>query len=246
MAIDREAIIRSCFHGEAVKNWSTTTAGNRRWHMADVTGADHDPDGARRLLDSLGHRDRDGDGVREDAGGHPIAFTLRTNGDNQVRVAMANFVRDDLARVGIRVAVTPVDFNTLMTNFRSDFQYEAALLGLQGGVPPDPAMSANVFRSRGATHWWNVRQPSPETAAEARIDSLVEANIATFDEAVMDRTWREIQTLLNDEAFLIWLPTQKVKVPVRDRFGNVQPSVIPHRLLWNIEWIWARPAGGPS
>ena len=48
-----------------------------------------------------------------------------------MRVAMANFIKDDLAKVGIRVTLRPVDFNTLITNLRKDFQYEAILLGLQ-------------------------------------------------------------------------------------------------------------------
>ena len=36
---------------------------------------------------------------------------------------MANFVRDDLAKVGIRVTLSVVDFNTLITNVSSDYQY---------------------------------------------------------------------------------------------------------------------------
>ncbi len=64
-----------------------------------------------RLLARLGFRDRDGDGVIEDSKGNPVRFTLKTNAGN-VRVQMANFVRDDLARVGIQCSVAAVDFNT--------------------------------------------------------------------------------------------------------------------------------------
>jgi hypothetical protein len=39
--------------------------------------------------------------------------------------------------------------------------------------------------------------------------------------------------LLNDECFVIWLPTQEMKIPIRTRFGNVHPSPMPHRILWN-------------
>ena len=60
---------------------------------------------------------------------------------------MLNFIKADLAKVGINVITVPVDFNTLITNLRTDFQYDAMLLGLQSGVPPDPSMMQNVWRS---------------------------------------------------------------------------------------------------
>ncbi|HYM81933.1 MAG TPA: hypothetical protein VEY91_11075, partial [Candidatus Limnocylindria bacterium] len=54
------------------------------------------------------------------------------------------------------------------------------------------------------------------------------------------RTWAEIQKLVNDEAFVIWLPSLIAKLPVRNGFGNLEPSVIPHRILWNIDRVFAK------
>ena len=62
-AVDREAIIKSVYYGHAVKNWATTTPGNRWWHSPDFRGDDYDPEGARQLLASIGLSDRNGDGV---------------------------------------------------------------------------------------------------------------------------------------------------------------------------------------
>jgi hypothetical protein len=36
------------------------------------------------------------------------------------------------------------------------------------------------------------------------------------------------------------MPTLNIKLPVSDRFGNVQPSVLPHRILWNIEQVYVK------
>ena len=69
---------------------------------------------------------------------------LKTNSSNALRVSMANFIRDDLAKVGIRMTLTPIDFNTLITNIIDNFQYEAILLGFQSGVPPTPFSGQNV------------------------------------------------------------------------------------------------------
>jgi len=159
---------------------------------------------------------------------------------------MCNFIKDDLAKVGIRCTPTPVEFNTLITNLREDFQYESILLGLQSGVPPDPGMGQNVWRSSGLTHYWNIKQPKPETAAEAEIDKLMSENVATIDTTIRHKTWNRIQDLVNQQAFVIWLPTLEVKVPVRNRFGNLHPTVIPHRILWNIDQVYVKSHAQPA
>jgi peptide/nickel transport system substrate-binding protein len=246
MAIDRDAIIRSVYFGDGVKNWSTTTAGNKVWHSDAIRGDDYDPEQAKKLLDGLGYTDRNGDGVREDPAGHPLRFTLKTNGDNNVRMGMANFVKDDLAKIGIDCQPTGMDFNALITNLRENFDYDAALLGLQSGVPPDPGQGQNVYRSSGITHYWNIKQVKPESPEEARIDGLMTENVGTNDMAVRQKTWAEIQTLVNQQDYFIWLPTQILKVPIRNHFGNLHPVVIPHTIIWNIDQVFMKSPGRPA
>ena len=242
MAIDRDAMIRGPFYGEAVLNWSQMTPGNKVWgNNPDLEPWNYDPEGAKARLDALGYVDRDGDGVREDAQGNPLQFGLKTNSDNVVRIALCNLIADDLAKIGIKATLTPVDFNTLISNLRQDFQYDVILLGLQAGVPPDPAMGQNVWRSSGLTHFWNIKQPRPATPAEAEIDRLLDVNIQTADMGVRLDAWRRIEALLTDECFVVWLPTLKARIPIRNRFGNLQPSVIPHRIIWNIDRVYVKP-----
>ena len=213
--------------------------------MIPVNGS-YDPEAAKRLLAEIGFKDSNGDGMLEDAKGRPVTFALKTNADNVTRVSMANFIKDDLAKVGIRCVPTPVDFNTLVVNLRENFEYDAFLLGLSSGVPPDPGMSQNVLRSSGLTHYWHIKQPSPETPAEAEIDRLIAENVATLDLPARQASARRIMELWNQEVFTVWLPTVNVKVPVRNRFGNAHPVVIPHRILWNIDRVFVKtPAGRP-
>ncbi len=156
---------------------------------------------------------------------------------------MANFIKDDLAKVGIECIPAPVEFNTLVTNIREDFQYDAGLLGLQSGVPPDPGMGQNVWRSSGITHYWNIKQAHPETPQEAEIDHMMDECVSTIDFAKRKQAWDRVETILNDQAWFVWLPTIKVKVPVRNGFGNLQPVIIPHRILWNIDRVFVKPHG---
>jgi peptide/nickel transport system substrate-binding protein len=240
MAVDRDAMIPSIFFGDAVKNWSTSTPGSKVWFTPDVVKYDFNLDESRRLLASLGWKDVNGDGVLEDDKGQTVSFTLKTNSDNKTRVGMANFIRDDLAKVGIKVTLVPVDFNTLITNIRDDKQYDTILLGLQSGVPPDPAMGQNVWRSSGRTHYWNISQPKPATPEEARIDGLMDTIVANGDLAARKQAWKEVQNIVNEQAWIIWLPTINAKLPMRNRFGNAKPSAIPHRLIWNIDQVYVK------
>jgi peptide/nickel transport system substrate-binding protein len=216
------------------------TRGSRTWYSPEVTGEDHDSTGAKQLLAEIGMRDRNGDGVLEDAAGHRVSFTLKTNSDNATRIAEDNLIRDDLARVGIEVIPMQVDFKTLLGNVRNDFDYEAVNLGLGSAVPSDPAMAGNFFRSSGATHYWHVRQTTPESPAERQIDAWFEELADTLDDGVRHDRWRRIQDLVNRECFVVWLPSQMVRLPVRNGFGNIEPAALPHRLLWNVDRVFVR------
>jgi peptide/nickel transport system substrate-binding protein len=239
-AIDRDAMVRGPLFGYGFKNWSTMTRGSKLWYSADVTGDDYDPAGAKRLLADLGMLDRNGDDVLEDAAGNRVSFALKTNSDNATRVAMDNLIRDDLARVGIEVIPQSVDFKSLIGNLRNDFDYQAVNLGLGSSVPSDPAMAGNFYRSSGASHYWHVRQATPETATERQIDAWFEVLADTLDDAVRHESWRRIEKLINQDCFVIWLPSQMVRLPVRNGFGNLDPVALPHRVLWNIDRVFVR------
>ena len=241
MAIDRDALIKAVFFGYGEKNWSQSTSSNKEWYSPDLIKQDYNPPEATKLLAGMGFRDANGDGVLEDARGNAVTFMLKTNSSNALRVSMANFIRDDLAKVGIRMTLTPIDFNTFISNMRSDFQYEAGMLGFQSSVPPTPFGGQNVWRSSGQSHNWFIRQQKPATPQEARIDRALDEMLTTQDRGLQKARWKEIQNIINDQAWFIWLPTQRIKLPVSNRFGNVQPSVMAHRIIWNIERVFVKP-----
>ena len=243
-AIDRDAIIKGPFFGYAIKNWGLLTAGSKVWYDSTLTGPDHDPAQANALLDAMGLKDRNGDGVREDAQGHPVAFTLIFNGDNKLRASMAALIQDDLAKVGVKVTPAGLDFNALTAKTRADQDYDAVLLGLGSAVPADPGMGGNFWMSTGATHFWDMKQPAgrPDTPAEARMNAAFMRNITSTELAGRRAAYREMSQTLTDEAFVVWLPTQLMRIPVSARFGNVSPSPMPHRILWNAEVLFMKRA----
>ena len=54
----------------------------------------------------------------------------------------------------------------------------------------------------------------------------------------------DVQNIVNDQSWFVWLPTRVAKLPLSNRFGNLQPSAIPHRLLWNIDRVYVKARAG--
>ena len=240
-AIDRDALITSVLFGRGAKNWSFSTPVDKRWSLPDVPHADYDPAEAKRLLASVGMIDRDGDGTVEDAAGHPVRFSLQLQ-SNPLRVAMANFIRDDLAKVGLQVTLAPLELNTLTAHIDSDFQYDAVLVS-RGTRRPDPALAAGFWRSDG-TAPWHPRQRRPDSPEQARVDALMDQIVASPDVTSRQRWWRELHTIANEQAWAIWLPVENVTVAVRSHFGNVRPSGLgagSTAIVWNAEEIFVKP-----
>ncbi len=205
---------------------------------------DYNVDRARQLLASLSMIDRDGDGLVEDARGHPVIFSLKVTANNATRVAAANFIRDDLSKVGIKVILTPVEFNTLSVNINHDLQFDSAILGR--ALPrPGPFTAARSWRSNGTLRPWHTPQLKPDSLEQARVDWLMDRITAGTDLDQRKRWWTELHTIANQQAWLIWLPVQTLKIPVRNRFKNVRPSGAfsgASSVLWNADEIFVYKA----
>lgn len=241
-AIDRESMIKNAFYGLGTLNWGPTTAGNKRWFNPNLKPYNYDVAKAKSMLAALGLKDRNGDGVLEDAQGHAVEFNMQTNAENTMRKQMLTDVQADWAKIGVKVNPQPIAFNELVAHAQSDFQYDTVLLGLTGGIPPDPSLGVNVWKSSGMTHFWHVGQKSPATPWEAKIDKQVDELSVSFDQTRRKALWDDIQTTINEQAVFVYLPSQKGFVAVRDGFGNVRPTPAPPRVTWDLRSIY-RKAG---
>ena len=55
--------------------------------------------------------------------------------------------------------------------------------------------------------------------------------------------WRELQPIANGQSWLIWLPVQVSKIPVRSRIGNMRPTAVSIGLTgvaWNAEQLFVK------
>lgn len=236
-ALDRDAMIDIVYNRLGVKQCSPESPSIPFFFNPGTPCYDHDLNKAKAVLAGAGFRDTNGDGFVEDTSGKTVEFLIATNADNPVRMQIAGIIREDLTRLGLKVHLLSVEFNSLVRKLTVSGDWDAAVLGLTG--TPDPHFGANVWLSGGSLHFWNPRQEKPATDWEKRIDEIFNQGVKTLERAGRKKLYDEWQEIAARELPLIYTVTAKVVLAYRDRFENVRPTVLGG-VFHNIEEIRPR------
>lgn len=239
-AVDRAGIVKSAMQGRGRPIWSMVTPGNRAWFHPGVARYEFDPAQARKILDDLGWKDTDGDGVREDDQGHPIAFEINTNVENPTRQQMGTLIQKYLRDVGVNATFRPLAFNDLVTSLQDSHRWEVMILGWGSSVPPDPSLMKNILTSSGRLHVWHPRQETPATEWERQVDELVERTDRELDPAERKKHSDRVQELIAEHIPIFYLVAPNAYAAHKKHVGNVWPSVLRPQLTWNIEELFLR------
>lgn len=229
-AVSRARIVDTVYLGAAEPVMTPVTPGHGAWHASDVEPHAHDPIEAGRLLDSLGLRDRDADGVREDAAGRDARIALLTQRGHTIRERMAAVIQEDLAGVGIGVDIVALEVGTLIARIGSG-DYDAVLFGLQAsGV--DPAVNQDFWLPEGVFHFWNPAQPEPATEWEAQMAALMEPVVSSTDREARLTAFHEVQRLFARELPAIYFAAPHVVLATDARLEGARPSLLQPHVLW--------------
>jgi peptide/nickel transport system substrate-binding protein len=180
---------------------------------------------ARRSFGELGWRDTDGDGVL-DRDGRPLEFELLVPSSSAGRKRTAQVLQDQFRRVGVAVAISEVDFNTLMERQRSG-QFDA-ILGAYGGET-SPGGIAEVWTAAGigafnSAHYVNQK-----------VEQLVDEALNATEVARARERWYAVLSELNEDAGAIFLYVPKTMAGVHKRFENV--TIRPDQWAATL-WTW--------
>jgi peptide/nickel transport system substrate-binding protein len=234
-AVDRDGFVRSVYLGAADPAWGPITRANAEWYAADAWETPHDPDRARDLLAGIGLRDRDGDGTLEDDGGAAVQFTLLVQKGVTGSERGAAVIRDDLARIGVRVDVVALDLGAIMGRWsRRDYD---AIYHYFTATDTDPAGNLDLWLSSGSAHLWNPRQPQPGTAWERRIDTLMQQQVAELDQAERQRLFTEVQRTFAEHRPVLAFAAPRVYVATSSRVTGLTPAVQRPQILWNADLL---------
>jgi peptide/nickel transport system substrate-binding protein len=241
-AVDRDTIARNVWLGLATPLYGFVTPGNRAWAADDLPRYEYDPEKARALLREAGFQTRGTAEAPElfDARGNRVAFTIIAPAGTKTRVDSAAVVQEDLRRLGMDVAVAPVENAQVSERVNKSYDYEAVFFGTTV-TEPDPSSYVDVLRSNSPQHFWHPKQAAPATDWERRIDELAAAQARETDTGRRRELFREIQRIMAEQLPIIPVSSRHIPVAAGPRVGNYRPSPLPPFSLWNAEELFVKP-----
>ena len=199
------------------------------WAYTDkVPRFNYDPEKAKALLAEAGWKDRDGDGVIEDATGKPFTLTIRTNQGNDERKKIAEIVQQRLKEIGIQADIQLIEWAAFIKEFVKPRRFEVVVLGLGTGIDPDQFV---VWHSsqRGPDQMNRTGYDNPE------VDRLLEAGRMSCSQNARVQYYHRIQEILAGDLPMIFLYYRDLLPVVASRVRGVTPS--PSGIMYNFnEW----------
>ncbi len=232
-AIDREGIVRTVFLGLGTPQFGPISSGNKVWYHSGLPFMAYDLKRAGELLALAGLKDSNGDGTLEyGSGRRPLEITLLTSRGDPARERTAEIIKQNLARVGIRLNFQLLLPNELRPRITRSFDYEAILFGF---TPSDivPDLQADLWYSNGGSHFWYPNQARAGTPWEAEIDMLIARLAQSLEEGVRLGAFRQVQEIWANQMPAIPIVAPNILSGWRNTVGNVRPSILPLFLLWN-------------
>ncbi len=236
-AINRDDLARVVFGSHARPAFGPVSPANKVWFNAKLPAPAYVPAVAMRRLQQDGFRMQNGTLLDRD--GHAVEFSIVTNSGNKYRERLAIMIRQDLAKIGMKVNVVTLDFPSLIERFTQSFNYEACLLGMVN-MDLDPNGQMNVWLSSGENHQWNPRQAAPETAWEAELDRLMKAQASTVDARKRKAYFDRVQEIVVEQAPFIYLVNKNALAAVSPELQGAAPVALRPQTYWNIERLSLR------
>ena len=197
MSLDREAMVRNVFDslaqvsiGPTVRVYPTTPRSLPRIQFDTVT--------AGRMLDSLGWRDSNGDGIR-DRNGRDLSFSMLVPSSSKSRERMAVLMQEQFRKVGVKATIESLDFPALMQR-QADRDFDTMLWAWQ--LTPSPSglrqtWAAASARNKSGSNFGSYENPQ----FDAYVDSALAETNSPRSLAFFDRAYR----IILDDAPAIWL-----------------------------------------
>ena len=241
-AIDRNSISSLTLQGLATPLFGFVAPANRTWANPNLPKTVYDLEKAREMLKQAGFKQQGTPDAPElfDSLNNRVEFTLIVPTENEPRKLMAAVIQEDLAKLGIKMQVAPLEFQALTERWTKSFDYDAILLGLSvTGL--EPTTYANFLLSGGSVHQWQPNQKAPATDWESRIDILFAEQSRESDVPKRTAIFNEIQTLMADEVPVIPVAARHIVSAANIRIGNYYPSSMFPYSMWNADELFVKP-----
>jgi len=146
-AINRQELAEKVERGAAVPGNPGVLHPNNKLYNPEVPQYSYNQQKAEDLLNSLGYKDTNGDGVRENSLGEKLIFWLLAD-DKSAR--LAELIEQQLALIGVEVNVKVVDKKTRDARFKEG-DFELCINGSGGGENLEEVTSKSEARETSTT-----------------------------------------------------------------------------------------------
>jgi peptide/nickel transport system substrate-binding protein len=133
-SIDRDSIIKNVYNGFGTYQFGPMNSSCGFFYNDKIIKYSYDLSKAREFLSKSGFYWKDE--KLYDRYGNRVEFTIITNSNNFERIQIGNIIQNDLEKIGMKVNLLPVEFNTLVNKLSITKDWEAVIVGLTGGIEP--------------------------------------------------------------------------------------------------------------
>ena len=231
MAVDRKRVVRSVMDSLGLVAIGPVA---RAQSSADTTIAQipYDAEAARRLLDSLGWRDGNNDGVRE-KNGRALRFTIIAPSSSSTRIRMAVLLQEMFKQVGAAVDVRQMEMNRWVEEMQGR-RFDATMNAIMHDPTPASireSWGSEAARSKTGMNYVGYQNPV--------FDAYVDSAVATMDPVRTRAHYRRAYETILADAPAIWLYEP---VNVAGVHKRIRPAGMRADAWWAGIADWSIPA----
>ncbi|NWF64662.1 MAG: peptide ABC transporter substrate-binding protein [Chloroflexi bacterium] len=230
LGVNRTAIVSHILKGQAIIADSPILPGSWAYYEG-IEKFPYDPEAAVQLLNKEGYIFTAGSSIRS-KDGQPLSFTM-IHPEDAVHTQIAQAIQADWALIGVQVNLLAVPYDSLVNEFLSTRNYEAALADLNTSRTPDPDPYL-FWHQAEATGGQNYSQWDNRTASE-----FLETARTTADFNDRVRLYRNFQVIFARElpSLLLYYPVYSYGVDAQVQGVQVAPMYdVSDRLALIREW----------
>jgi len=231
-ALDRERIIDEVYNGLAVLGGVPVLPSNKAFYNPKIEEIRRPFNlaEAARLLDELGFKDVNGDGLREYPDGSKFEFVLTLQSSPQEYQDIAYIYSQDLLSIGIKVNLQILDSSLTGQMFGAG-SFEAGIRAF--GNQPDPQLRKAIWQPGTQLYYWHRTTRDPETNLpifenmldwEKRVYELFELGQVAMDHAVRKTFYDEWQEIYAEYLPVIFVCKGMNLYAANKSLGNVEQN----------------------
>jgi peptide/nickel transport system substrate-binding protein len=221
--IDRERLVKEALSNFGVARETFITPFSALYDKQATALYEFNLERTKALLEEMGLKDSNKDGVRELSNGKPLQIELLINQANEARVNSAKILTTLFAGAGIKLTTLALPGAEVSKRIAPDsLNYQALLISMVG-TAASPIEYFTLFHSTGGDHFYKFSDGKNKDVADYQklVDDLLIQLTHETDATKQKSLASEFQKIVSENLPVIWLFSPGMYAAIRQNFGNV-------------------------